>query len=128
MRESAEDYLETILILQKRNKTVRSVDIARAMSVTKASVSRAVGRLIDMGFIEMDDNNLILLTKEGKKQATAILDKHETITQFLMLTTDVSYEIAQEDACKMEHFVSRPVYNGIKKFIKQVKAYEQIPE
>lgn len=123
MKESAENYLETILLIENQAGKVKSVDVARALSVTKPSVSRAMGKLKDMELIEMDENSWIVLTKKGRKQAKAILDRHETVTQFLMMTTDVSQEIAEENACKIGHFLSDDVFAGIKNFIKQVEEY-----
>lgn len=125
MKESAENYLETILLLQRDNKMVRSIDVARALGYSKPSVSRAIGILKNEGMLEMGDNGALILTKEGSKKAKALLERHETITRFLMMTTDVNQEIAEQDACKMEHFLNEKTFKGIKKFIKEVEEYNQ---
>lgn len=125
MKESAENYLETILLLQRDKGTVRSIDVARALGYSKPSVSRAMGILRDEGMLEVEDSGALVLTKEGSKKARALLDRHETITQFLMMTTDVPQEIAEQDACKMEHFLHEKTFKGIKKFIKEVEEYNQ---
>lgn len=125
MKESAENYLETILLLQRDNKMVRSIDVARALGYSKPSVSRAMGILRNEGMLEMGENGALILTKEGSKKAKALLERHETITRFLMMTTDVSQEIAEQDACKMEHFLNEKTFKGIKKFIKEVEEYNQ---
>ena len=125
MKESAENYLETILLLQKDKGTVRSIDVARALGYSKPSVSRAIGILREEGMLEVGDGGALILTKEGSKKAKAVLERHEIITQFLMLTTEVSQEIAEQDACKMEHFLNEKTFKGIKKFIKEVEEYNQ---
>lgn len=125
MKESAQNYLETILLLEKSNGVVRSIDVAKTMGVTKPSVSRAMGKLKDAGLIEMDENNKIVFTKKGKKEAEAILEKHETVMQFLMMTTDVSEEVAREDAAKISYAMGDEVYAGVIGFIKQVEEYHE---
>lgn len=125
MKESAQNYLETILLLEKSNGVVRSIDVAKTLGVTKPSVSRAMGKLKDAGLIEMDENNKIVFTKKGKKEAEAILEKHETVMQFLMMTTDVSEEVAREDAAKISHAMGDEVYAGVIGFIKQVEEYHE---
>lgn len=125
MKESAENYLETILLLQRDNETVRAIDVANALGYSKPSVSRAMGILKAEGMLESEDGNCLTLTKEGLKKAKALLDRHETITTFLMMTADVSQEIAEEDACKMEHFLNEKTFKGIKKFVKEVGEYNQ---
>lgn len=125
MKESAENYLETILILQRNNGTVRSIDVARALGYSKPSVSRAMGILKEEGMLEVKDTGALTLTKEGMKKAKALLERHETITRFLMMTADVSQEIAEQDACKMEHFLNEKTFKGIKRFIKEVEEYNQ---
>ncbi|MBQ5677093.1 MAG: metal-dependent transcriptional regulator [Lachnospiraceae bacterium] len=125
MKESAQNYLETILLLEKSNGVVRSIDVAKTLGVTKPSVSRAMGKLKDAGLVEMDENNKIVFTKKGKKEAEAILEKHETVMQFLMMTTDVSEEVAREDAAKISYAMGDEVYAGVIGFIKQVEEYHE---
>lgn len=117
MYESGEMYLETILLLQKKNEYVRSIDIARHLEFSKPSVSRGVGILKKEGYILVDESGHIDLTEKGLLKANNILEKHEILTQFLVVTAGVSTNIAEEDACKMEHVVSDETLAGIKKFL-----------
>lgn len=125
MKESAENYLETILLLQRENGSVRAIDVARALGYSKPSVSRAMGILKEEGMLETEETGSLVLTKEGLKKAKALLERHETITRFLMMTADVEQEIAEQDACKMEHFLNEKTFKGIKKFIKEVEEYNK---
>lgn len=125
MKESAQNYLETILLIEKDAGTVRSIDVANALGVTKPSVSRAMGKLKAAGLIEMDESSKIVLTKKGKREANLILEKHETVTQFLMMTTDVSEEIAREDAARISYVMGEEVYSGVVSFIRQVEEYHE---
>ncbi len=121
MQESGQNYLETIYLLQRENGQVRSVDVAKALSFSKPSVSRAMGKLKAGGYIEMQEDGRLVLTKEGTKLAKNLVDRQETITQFLMMTTDVDQSVAEQDARKMMHFLSDKTFKGIKSFIKQVE-------
>ena len=95
--ESGEDYLETILILKKRNGNVRSIDIAREMDLSKPSVSRAVGILKNKGFIVVDEDGAIHLTEEGSKIAKKIYERHRVLTEALMYL-GVDEKTASEDS------------------------------
>jgi Mn-dependent DtxR family transcriptional regulator len=119
MYESGEMYLETILILKKRNGQVRSIDISRELDFSKPSVSRAVGILKDDEFISIDESGLIDLTEKGKARAKSIYEKHKNLTAFLIEIVGVSPEIAEEDACRMEHFISEETFEGIKRLLKE---------
>jgi len=121
MQESGQNYLETIYLLQRENGQVRSIDVARALSFSKPSVSRAMGKLKEAGYLEIQEGGKLVLTKEGNKLAKNLVDRQETITQFLMMTADVDMEVAEEDAKKMMHFLSDKTFKGIKSFIKQVE-------
>lgn len=121
MQESGQNYLETIYLLQRENGQVRSIDVANALSFSKPSVSRAMGKLKEAGYLEMQTGGKLVLTKEGNKLAKNLVDRQETITQFLMMTADVEQEVAEEDAKKMMHFLSEKTLKGIKSFIKQVE-------
>lgn len=121
MQESGQNYLETIYLLQRENGSVRSVDVARALSFSKPSVSRAMGKLKAEGLLEDIPGTKLVLTKEGNKLAKSLVDRQETITQFLMMTADVDLETAEEDAKKMMHFLSDKTLKGIKSFIRQVE-------
>lgn len=115
--ESGENYLETILVLTKRNGSVRSIDIAEEMNFTKASVSRAMSILKRDEYIIMEPDGRILLTKEGQKKAAAVYDRHVTLTRFINEVLGVDEEIAEKDACRIEHIISPETFSGIKKLL-----------
>ena len=121
LRRSGEDYLETILILSKRND-VRSVDVAREMELSKPSVSRAVGLLKSGGFITVDKNGYISLTEDGKKQAERIYERHTVLTEWLV-SIGVDEGSAAENACRLEHDFSDEVFAKLKADIEKRKAY-----
>ena len=103
--ESGEMYLETILILTIRDQTVRSIDIAKYMGFSKPSVSRAVGRLKEQGYITVDPEGNILLTESGRAIAEKIYERHQVLSALLM-RLGVSEQTAADDACKIEHDIS----------------------
>lgn len=113
IQESGENYLETILILQKRNGIARSVDIANELNFSRASVSRAMSILKTSGYIQIGNINQIILTDSGKKIAEKIYEKHCILKDFL-ISIGVSKEIASEEACKMEHIISDETFECIK--------------
>ncbi len=115
--ESGENYLETILVLTKRNGSVRSIDIADEMNFTKASVSRAMSILKRDEYIIMEPDGRILLTKEGQKKAAAVYDRHVTLTRFINEVLGVDEEIAEKDACRIEHIISPETFAGIKNML-----------
>lgn len=114
--ESAENYLETILILQKRNGGVRSIDIASELEFTKASVSVAMKHLRENGYIEMDKNGYITLSETGLSIAEAVYERHTILTGVLK-NLGVPEKIAKEDACRMEHIISEESFEAIKKHL-----------
>ena len=118
--ESGEDYLETILILKKRNGNVRSIDIAREMDLSKPSVSRAVGILKNKGFITVDEEGSIHFTDDGSKIAKRIYERHRILTEALMLL-GVDEKTASEDACRIEHDISEKSFSKIKKHVRDSK-------
>ncbi len=120
LKESGEMYLETIYILQKKNSSVRSVDIAEYMNYTRASVSRGVGLLKGQGLIEVDIGGHITLTAEGRKAAKKIMDRHEVLTGIL-IKLGIDEETAAEDACRMEHVISDKTFRGIKEHFEKYK-------
>ena len=111
--ESAEDYLERILMLRLRNGTVRSIDIVRDLEYSKPSVSIAMKRLRENGYIEMSSDGSITLLPPGEEIATRIYARHQLLTEFLM-QLGVSPENAAADACKIEHDISEESYERIK--------------
>ena len=117
IHESAEDYLEAILKISEQKGEVRSIDIAAELGFSKPSVSIAMKRLRESGYITMDENNLISLTKSGKEVATKIYTREKEITNFLE-KLGVSSEIARKDACKMEHDISEETFLRILEYNK----------
>lgn len=112
--ESMEDYLETILILQKKNGRVRSIDIANELDYTKASVSVAMKSLREKNFITMDEVGYITLTDSGLQKAESVLERH-TLLADCLIRLGVSKKVALEDACKMEHDISEETFEALKK-------------
>lgn len=121
IRESGEDYLETILILQERTGYVRSIDIAAELGFSKPSVSRAVGILKADGFITVNPDGQILLTESGFARARGVYDRHLLITRFLHDILGVSKENTDEDACKIEHVISKETFEKLTKFVDNYK-------
>lgn len=119
LQESGEMYLESILVLSKRGP-VRSIDIVEFMNYSKPSVSRAVGILKDGGYITVDKNGFIELTEIGLETAIKIYERHELISDFLVML-GVDKETATEDACKLEHHLSDKSFEAIKKHIEKYK-------
>lgn len=117
--QSGEDYLETILLLQREKGYVRSIDIATKLGFSKPSISRAMGNLKREEYIEMDTKGFITFTKKGFEMASKIYNRHNVITEFLMKTLDVSHEIAEEDACKIEHVISQHSLEKMQEYIKK---------
>ena len=118
IHESAEDYLETILIFCEKNGSARSVDIAAHLGVTKPSVSFAMKRLRENGYIHMGDDSRITLTEMGESIARRILDRHRLLTGFLM-KLGISEETARADACKIEHDLSDESFNAIQQHVEK---------
>ena len=119
MGESAENYLETILILSQNKSAVRSVDIATELGYSKPSVSRAMGLLKNAELISVTDAGYISLTKEGIRIAESMYEKHTLLTKFFV-TLGVDEEIAAEDACKIEHVISDDSFSALKKYCKKI--------
>lgn len=113
IHESAEDYLETILMLRERIGQVRSIDIATEMNFTKPSISVAMKKLRENGYIEMDKDGFITLTESGMTIASNIYDRHKVLTNFFV-SLGVDQKTAAEDACKVEHDLSGITYEKIR--------------
>lgn len=111
--ESAENYLETILILKEKNGSVRSIDIAHELDFSKPSVSVAMKRLKERELITVDDGGLIELTEEGRALAENIYERHVILTKALM-SLGVTEDTASEDACRIEHYISQETFDRIK--------------
>lgn len=115
IKESAENYLETILILSKKNGSVRSIDVANEMNFTKASISVAMKRLREDECISMDSDGIITLTDKGKEIASMVYERHQLIAKIL-INLGVSEDTAYEDSCKIEHDLSRESFEKIKEY------------
>lgn len=113
IQESAENYLETILILEQRKGTVRSIDIAAELEFSKPSVSVAMKNLRERGCVVMDADGLISLTDQGRKIAEGIYERHTLFTEWLK-SLGVSEKTAAEDACRIEHVISEETFRAIK--------------
>ena len=116
IQESAENYLETILLLQQRKGSVRSIDIANELEFSKPSVSVAMKNLRQGGYIEMDAAGQIRLLPPGQAIAEAVLEKHRMMTAFL-IGLGVSPDVAAEDACRIEHVLSDESFEAIKNHV-----------
>ena len=114
IHESAENYLETILILHKRNGNVRSIDIVNELEYTKPSVSIAMKNLRENGLIEMDRAGYITLLPAGQNIAEKMYERHTLLSQWL-ISLGVPPEIAAVDACRIEHVLSTETFEAIKK-------------
>ena len=118
LQESGQMYLETILILTEQSPHVRSIDVCEHMGFSKPSVSRAIGLLKSGGYITVDKDGFITLTSEGRRMAQKIYDRHRVLTEFL-ISLGVDEEIADADACKIEHHISDESFEAIKKAIQK---------
>ena len=118
IQESAENYLETILILGQKKGNVRSIDIAHELEFKNPSVSVAMKNLRQNGFIEVDDSGFITLTASGRQIAESIYERHLLFSRWLT-ELGVNEKTAAEDACKMEHVLSTESFEAIKKHLHQ---------
>jgi Mn-dependent DtxR family transcriptional regulator len=118
IQESAENYLETILVLHNRKGYVRSTDIATELGFSKPSVSVAMKNLRTNDYIAMDENGFISLTEKGMAIASNVYEKHTVISQWL-ISLGVNPQTAVEDACRMEHVISQESFDILKKHAEQ---------
>ena len=123
LHASGEDYLETILVLQKKRGMVRSVDVARHMDVSKPSVCHAVSTLKDGGFLTIDEDHFLYLTDIGLEVAETIYERHCFFTE-LLIAAGVDPKTAEADACRMEHVISTESFLRLKEAA--AKEQEQI--
>ena len=117
IQESAENYLETILILKNKNGAVRSIDIANVLGFSKPSVSVAMKNLRENGYIEVDSSGYITLLDSGRQIAEKIYERHTTLSKWLV-SLGVDAKTAAEDACRIEHIISSESFEAIKKIAK----------
>ena len=118
LQESGEMYLESIYVLTRNNKNVRSIDVVEYMGFSKPSVSRAISLLKSGGYVTANNDGYLSLTEEGYSVAYKIYERHNVLTEFL-IRLGVNKEIASEDACKMEHDISDESLSAIKRFIEK---------
>lgn len=117
LQESGENYLETILLLRQRQGHVRSIDVATELGFSKPSISRAIGILKSAGYVQVGEGGNILLTEAGQQKAEAVYERHRLISRYLLLTLGVPAEIADADACRIEHIISQESFDQIKAFV-----------
>lgn len=110
---SGEDYLEAVLVLQKKKVMVRSVDLARHMGFSKPSISHAVGVLKNGGFLTVDEDGYFHLTEDGREVAEKIYERHQFFTEQLV-AVGVDRETAERDACRIEHALSEEAFQKLK--------------
>ena len=113
IQESAENYLETIYVLNKKNGSIRSIDVANELSFSKASVSVAMKSFREEGYITVDEDGTLNLTEKGLEIALRVYERHEVLAKALM-ALGVDEETAYEDACKIEHHISDTSIEKIK--------------
>ena len=119
VHESEEMYLETILRLKERSANVRSIDVATELGFSRPSVSKAVGLLKNKGYITVDqDGGVIHLTAEGKEKAEKVFERHQIITELLM-RTGVPADIAEDNACRVEHVLTDECFEYLKNAAKK---------
>ncbi len=116
LQESGEMYLETIFILLQKNPAVRAIDVGEYMGYSKPSVSRAIGLLKEGGYVVVDRDGFIALTASGKEVAGKTYERHVLLTDFF-IRIGVDKDVAEEDACKIEHDISDETFGAIKKHI-----------
>ena len=118
IQESAEDYLESILIIGEKKEFVRAIDIVNHLGISKPSVSVYLKNLRENGYVDIDDKGHLSLTKSGLSIAEKIYERHKILSSLLM-SLGVNEEIALKDACKIEHDLSDETFEAIKKHYKK---------
>jgi len=125
---SKQDYLETILDFTAEAGQVRSIDIARALGVSRASVNKSLGVLKESGLIEHEHYGDVKLTEKGLKAARQVRSRHNTLKLFLTDVLAVSEEIAEQDACRMEHAICRETATKLEDYLKKVLQTAERPQ
>lgn len=120
IHESGEDYLETILVLENRTGYVRSIDIATQMGYSKPTVSIAMRRLRENGYIQVDERRDIHLTPMGREVAERIYERHVLLTNMLT-AIGVDRETASREACKIEHDISADTFSRLREIYEKMK-------
>lgn len=116
IQRSGEDYLETIYVLNQKTGYVRSIDIAVEMGYSKPSVSKGMSILKELGYITVNHDGQIILTKSGLKRAQEVYDRHTIIKRFFADILGVNETTAEQDACKVEHVISEETFLRLKEF------------
>ncbi len=116
--KSAEDYLESILFLREKNGNVRSIDVANELGFSKPSVSVAMKKLRENGYIAVDESGMITLTETGEQIAKKIGERHRLLTRFF-ISIGISPETAEEDACRIEHDLSEETFEKLKEHLSE---------
>ena len=119
LQESGEMYLETILILSKEHSYVRAVDVGEYMGFSKPSVSRAMRLLREAGYVQTDENGFLQLTESGKARAKKIYERHTVLSEYLK-KIGVSDEVAVDDACKLEHYMSDETFEALRRQLEAI--------
>ena len=118
IQESAENYLETILVLRREKGAVRSIDVVQRMNFSKPSVSRAMSLLRENGYVEMTAGNFLLLTDKGREIAQRMYERHTLLTDWLVFL-GVDRKTAAADACRIEHVVSQESFEKIREHVRR---------
>lgn len=124
--ESAENYLEAILMIQEKKGMVRSIDVVNQLGFSKPSISVAMKRLRENGYISMDEAGVITLLPPGKEIAQRIYERHRTLTN-IFVALGVDPEVAAADACKVEHDLSDETFQKLKEHVEAMKKKENLP-
>ncbi len=120
LTSSLEDYLETIFFLETQNQEVRVTDIAVTMNLSKPSVNRAINTLKNAGLINHEHYGVLSLTSEGRKIAKNVAERHTLLKQFLIDLLEIEEDIAEKEACAMEHAVSQHTMEKLSQYLKNV--------
>lgn len=127
IKESAENYLEAILMLRKKKGFVRSIDVANHLGFSKPSVSVAMKSFREDGYVDVDGDGNLSLTEKGMEIATKMAERHEIIAKALM-ALGVSEEVAYEDSCKIEHDISNESFEKIKEYFEKARQNKTYPQ
>lgn len=119
IQESGENYLEVILNLEQKNGVVRSIDIARELGFSKPSISRAMRILKEAGYVSQAPYGDVSLTEAGREKAKSIYERHQLITEFLIKSLGLDCVTAEQDACRIEHIISRKTMDYIKYYLEE---------
>lgn len=120
LTKSLEDYLETILVLQREQGSARVTDIAQRLNVKKPAVTSALKVLSERGLVKYSPYKEVILTEQGEKLAESVLDRHKIITKFFTDVLDVEPKKAEEDACKVEHIISDETFQRLQCFLRYI--------